>query len=118
MTPTVFAAINNSSVAFLSYHPELFSSLHIQRSQLISARPPFTLGPYNLSSSPFGCSAPFIVIIFRMALSSDLTSFFDLPIMPAPYLRTATAQVLMTNVLFLSFNFDPYRVAISSCTLW
>jgi len=114
MTPTVFAAINNSSVAFLSYHPELFSSLHIQRSQLISARPPFTLGPYNLSASPFGCSAPFIVIIFRMALSSA----FDLPIMPAPYLRTATAQVLITDVLFLPFNFDPNRVSISSCTLW
>ena len=32
MTPTVFAAINNSSVAFLSYHPELFSSLQIQAS--------------------------------------------------------------------------------------
>ena len=32
MTPTVFAAINNSSVAFLSYHPELFSSLQIQPS--------------------------------------------------------------------------------------
>ena len=106
MTPTVFATIKNSSVTFLNYHPELFSSLYIHLSQLISPCPPFTFGPYNLSTSPFGCSAPFIVIIFRIALSSDQTSFFDHPVMPAPYLKTATAQVLIIDVLLLPFNFE------------
>ena len=54
----------------------------------------------------FGCSVPLMFIIFLVALSNDLTSSFDHPMIPAPCLITATARMLIADILFLPFNFD------------
>ena len=69
-----FVSIKNFAVALSRYHPKLLSH-----------------SVCTLATSPFGCSAPFIVIVFLVTLPNDLTSSFVHSIMSAPYLETATA---------------------------
>ena len=50
--------------------------------------------------------SPFIVMIFLVFLSTCLSSPIFQSIIPAPYLMTATAQVLIASMMFLPFSFD------------
>ena len=59
-----------------------------------------------MSTSFLGWRAPLIVNTFLAFLSNVFSSSFVDVIMPALYLNTATAQVLIAVMLFLSFNFD------------
>ena len=89
--PTHFYLLKNFAVALSRYHPKLLS--HSVCTLATNYSPPtfnFVL-TNNLSTSPFGCSAPFIVIVFLATLPNDLTSSFVHSIMSAPYLETATA---------------------------
>ena len=94
--PTVFAPTKGTTPSCSSH------SLYNSRNLSVHAHRSPDMQSINIS---FGGSAPLIVIIFLVALSSDLTSSFDHPMIPAPYLITATAQVLIADILFLPFNF-------------
>ena len=80
----------NGPTEFLTYHPNLFSSILIHHLQL----------------SLLGYSAPCIVMNF-LALLSKLfnSSVFHFRI-PVPYLITEASQVLTAIILFLLFNFN------------
>ena len=96
----------NGSTEFLTYHPELFSSIVIHPSQLINPLPPISLLRYTPSISLLGCSTPCIVINFLVLLSKLFnSSVFDCRF-PAPDIITETSQVLNAIILFPPFNFD------------
>ena len=78
----------------------------MHRSTLIKPLPPSFLFTYNLSTSLFGCSPPYIVIAFLDFLSKFFSSLAFYWIIPAPYLNIATAHLFITVNLFLPFNLD------------
>ena len=78
----------------------------MQLSTLIRPLPPSFLLMYNLSTSLFGCNAPYIVIVFLDLLSTFFNSLSFHCRIPAPCLNVATAYVFIAVILFFPFCFD------------
>ena len=91
---------------FLTYHLGPFSSDQMVSDTLCNPIPLLCLPTYNLLTSLFGCSAPFIVIIFCVCLISFSSSFFVYFTIPAIYLIAATFQIFIAEMPFLLFRFD------------
>ena len=86
--------------------PKQFSSSLTQRSTLIRSLPPSFHFMYNLSTSLFGCNAPYIVIVFLDFLSTSFNSLSFHCSIPAPHLNTATTHAFIAVTLFFQFSFD------------
>ena len=87
-------------------NPKLFSSSLMHHSTLIKPLPPSFLFTYNLYASFFGCSAPYIVIVFLYFRSKSFSSLAFRWIISAPHLNIATAHAFIVVALFLPFNLD------------
>ena len=70
--------LSNTSLEFVTYQLDLFSSPLTQVSQLMSPLPPFFLYRYILAVSLLGCSSSFYVITFLVTLSMFWSSFLSI----------------------------------------
>ena len=89
-----------------TYKHKLFSCDLTHISMPIKPPPPCFHFKYSHSMSLFGRWAPYIVKVFLVIPSIFFNSSKFRLIIPAPYLNTATAQVLIARILYLPFNLD------------
>ena len=105
-----FFAIHLSSSSGIV--PETFFSALMHSSKLSKPFPPSLHGKYSLSTCDLGCIARYMFSIFLVFLSLLRSFEFFQSTMPALYLITGTAHVLMAFTVFPELGFD-FSVALN-----
>ena len=88
---------------FLTYHPSPFSSLFTLFLHPISPLRPFFHETHNCATSLLGCNSLFIIINFLVFLYISCSLFLFYLRIPAPYLKTDTAQASVQCHYFILF---------------
>ena len=105
-SPSVMTSLSALSVLLLMYSLRFLISSSTVCQICRSPLPPILRGRYSLSMSLCGCRVRWAVMSFLVLRSRSSSSAIVQSTMPAVYLITGTAQLLIAWIVFPPFSLD------------